>query len=670
MRSVVFVAPLRGAAVLVAVALVPSLLAVSKASAQNNIALPTIDVVSATLIPTPSQQTASSVTVITAADIEREQRRTVPDALMLVPGLNVVQAGGPGAQTSVFMRGTNANHVKVFLDGIDIGDPSTPAGAFDFAHLSTGDIERIEVLRGPQSGLYGSDAIGGVISITTKKGQGPMKVSGTLEGGSLGTFNQNAGISGSEGIFNYAFNVQHLRSTQIPVTPLNLLAPGERRINDSYDNRTYSTRLGAQVSAELALNFIGRYTDARLGFTGEDYVNFAVPSPEALQSKQVNHNAFTRGEGVWSPLSWLKNVFGVSYTNQYTWGFNPNADGFAPFPPVSPPVTTIGERTKFDWRSEATVAPGQVIVLGLEHQKDELRTDQTSDFTPGFVQTTTTAKTGNKAAFAELQSDFQKRLFLVANIRVDDNESFGEHTTWRVAPAFLVPVTETKLKASYGTGFKAPSLTQLFVTNPGFLTFGNPGLRPELSKGYDYGFEQPLLNDRVRFGATYFHNSIQNLIVSKFDPALGAFGGFTNVNVGSATTYGVEAFGSAVITDRVKVRADYTYTHTRDESTGLGLLRRPANKASLTAIWNPVDRASVTATLLYVGRWVDIDRSGFTPRLDAAGYTTINLAANYEVNDRLTVFGRVDNLLDKHYEDPTGFLRPGIALYGGARVTN
>jgi vitamin B12 transporter len=180
-------------------------------------------VVSPTTIPTPSYESASSTTVITGADIESHQYRTVPDALSLVPGLNIVQTGGPGGQTSVFIRGTNSNHVKVLIDGIDVSDPSNPNQSFDFGQLLTGDIARIEVLRGPQSGLYGSDAIGGVIAITTKQGSGPPKVTATLEGGSFGTFNQRVGFGGSRENFNYVFNVQHFRSTDTPVTPLNQL---------------------------------------------------------------------------------------------------------------------------------------------------------------------------------------------------------------------------------------------------------------------------------------------------------------------------------------------------------------------------------------------------------------------------------------------------------------
>ncbi len=634
------------------------------------VTLPAI-VVSATTVPTLASQLASSVTVITGQELQREQIRTVPDALRTVPGLNVVQSGGPGGQTAVFMRGTNSNHVKVFVDGIDIGDPSTPNGAFDFAHLLTGDIERIEVLRGPQSGLYGSDAIGGVISIVTKKGEGPPKVTARVEGGSFGTFNQAAGVSGSQGKFDYSFNALHFRSSDIPVTPLNLLAPGEKRNNNSYDNWTYSTKLGAELSDNLALHAVARYTDAKLLFTGDDFVNFPTAAPEAMQDTQVNHKLFTRGEAVWSLFDGkFKNYFGVDYTNQWSWNFDPNPDSFTPFGSVAPPATSVGEKTQYDWRGVANFMPGQTLVLGVQDETQRLRTDSTGSVIDGtFVPVTTKAENSNRAGYAELQSSFAERFFLVSNIRYDDNESFGPHTTWRVAPAVIVPGSDTKLKGSYGTGFKAPTLTELYVNNPSIGQVANPDLRPELSKGYDYGFEQPLFNGRLRFGATYFHNDITDLIVSQFDPTTFTF---TYDNVGSAETHGIEAFAAATLTDELKVRADYTWTATRDKTTDLGLLRRPAHKVSVSTIWTPLEGLSLSSTVLYVSSWVDVSRDTtvFIPRLDAPAYTVVNLAANYRANEHVTVFARINNLLDCHYENPIGFEQPRFGIFGGVTLTN
>ncbi|MFY9893689.1 MAG: TonB-dependent receptor [Xanthobacteraceae bacterium] len=624
-------------------------------------------VVSPTTVPTPADQSASSVTVITGADIESQQWRTIPDALMAVPGLNVVQAGGPGGLTSVFIRGTNSNHVKVLIDGVDVSDPSNPTQTFDFGQLLTGDIARIEILRGPQSGLYGSDAIGGVISITTKNGEGPPKVIATVEGGSFGTFNQRAGLSGSQDNFNYVFNVQHFSSTQTPVTPLNELAPGEHRNNDTYDNWTYSTKLGANLTDNFTVNFVGRYTDSRLGFTGEDYVDFFPPAPEALQSTQVDRQFYGRGEAVWSLFDGrFKNFFGVNYTNSWSWNLDPNPDSFNAPPAVAPPTTNLGQRTQYDWRGEARVAQGQTLVFGLQDKTESLWTNSTGTFNAfgTYTPTTTTAQTGDKAGWVELQSAFSDRFFLVSNIRYDDNESFGPHTTWRVAPAFIVPGTETKLKATYGTGFKAPTLTELYVNNPSFLVVGNPDLLPETSKGYDVGFEQPLLHDRLRFGATYFHNDITNLIEGTTDPTTLVS---TYVNVGQATTRGAETFAALALSSRVNLRADYTYTEARDDLTGLELLRRPKNTASITALWKATDRLTVTGQVLYVGPWLDYNRPG-TAELMAPGYTLVNLAANYAVTERISVFARINNLFNQQYEDPLGFLRPGFGIYGGVTV--
>jgi vitamin B12 transporter len=605
-------------------------------------------VVSPTATETPVGQVASSVTVITAKDMERDQRRTVPDALATVPGLNVVQAGGPGGQTSVFMRGTNSNHTKVLIDGIDVSDPSNPNRTFDFGQLLTSDIQQIEVLRGPQSGLYGADALGGVISIITKKGEGPPRATGMIEGGSFGTFNQTAALSGSQDRFNYAFNVAHFRATDIPVTPLELLPPGQKAIGNNYDNMTYSTKLGADLSENLTLNAVARYTDATLHFTGDtfDPVTFAS-FPAAAQSTQIVHQLFTRGEAVWSVFDGrIKNYFGVNYTNHWNSNISPGD---------AAPTINTGDRVKYDWHSVTQLAPFHTFIVGAEHETETLQTS------------TVSAQNTNKAGYVELQSQFANRLFLVENVRQDDNDRFGEHPTFRLAPALIVPFTETKLKASYGTGFKAPTLNQLFVSFPAFFFFANPNLKPEESVGYDAGFEQPVFNDRLRFGSTYFHNDITNLIQSVVDPATFSS---TNVNIGRAITEGTENFVSANITDRVRVRADYTFTRTVDAATGLELLRRPKEKWSANAIWNPIDPLTLSATVLHTGSFIDANRAFTIPRLLAPGFTVVNVAADYAVTDQLKVFGRVDNLFNVHYQNPTGFLQPGLGVYAGIRVAS
>lgn len=615
------------------------------ATPKPGVANVTTNVVSPTGIVTPINEVASSVTVITAQDIATQQYRTVPEALNTVPGLNVVQSGGTGAQTSIFMRGTNSNHTKVLVDGVDVSDPST--GTFDFAHLLTADMAQIEVLRGPQSGLYGSDAIGGVISIITQKGEGPARWTAMNEAGSFGTFNQSVGVSGSQDNVSYAASVSHVHASDVPVTPLQLLPPGQQAIGNSYDNMTYSTKTGVNLSDSLTWNSVLRYTESTLLFTGNNTPNadFTVFFPDAQQSQQTIHQFTGREEAVWSLLDGrIKNYFGVNYTNYWHADITPGVDLTA---------ITTGNRLKYDWHSVTEVATGQNLVVGLERENSELNTTGLS------------AQTGNSAGFVEWQSNFAKRFFLTANIREDDNDNFGDHMTYRIAPSVIIPFTDTTIKASYGTGFKAPTLSELFEFFSGF-SIPNPNLKPEQSRGADIGFEQPLFNDRIRFGSTYFKNDITDLIF--FEPIPGSFLG-QNVNIGHAITEGTENFVTFNVIDHVKVRSDYTFTRTVDTDTGLQLLRRPKEKFSVTALWNPIDPLTLSATVLHVSDWSDIDRNTGVP-VTAPGYTIVNLRADYAINDQLKLFGRIDNVANVHYQNPTGFLAPGLGVFGGIRFAS
>ena len=597
--------------------------------------------------PVPLEQVASSVTVITSAEMERKQNRTVPQALADVPGLNIVPIGGPGGQTSVFMRGTNSNGVKVLIDGIDVSDPSNPNRSFNFGQLLAHDLARIEVLRGPQSGFYGADALGGVIAITTKKGEGPPKVSVTTEGGSYGTFNQFGTLSGSTDKFNYFFGLGHYRSEAIPVTPPDLVPLG-RRINPNfYDNLTFSTKLGYDFNEYLSLNYVGRVIDSTLLFTGDG----GFPStPNEFRSRSDAFFHFHRGEAVVNLLDGrFRNVFGVGYTNEYSTNQNPPVSAIR----ESPQTRGIGIRTKYDYQGDLQVMDGQRLVFGAQREDESL------------ANKTINPKNGNTGVYLQWQQQYFDRLFLVSNVRYDENDAFGSKTTYRVAPAYILPWTETKLKASVGTGFKAPTLSQLFQDFPSFNFYGNPNLRPEELTGWDAGFEQPLFGDRVRFGATYFDNDIKNLILT------GRVGRIsTPINIGKAHAYGVETFLTVAFSDRLKTNVTYTNTTTKDEINRQELLRRPRHKLAGTVEWQPLDRLTLAGTALFIGGQVDGDRAFTIPRLRTDAYTIVNLAANYKVTDTLEVFGRVDNLFDKKVEDPTGFLRPGLSAYGGVRVSS
>ena len=600
-------------------------------------------VVSATRLPTPVADIASSVTVITAADIEARQERSLPDVLRSVPGLSITQTGGAGGQTSLFLRGTNANHTKVLLDGIDIADPSTANGAADISKLLAGDIAQVEVLRGPQGALYGSDAIGGVINIITKSGEGPMRITADAEGGSFGTFNQRGSVSGSDGAVHFAATVQHFHSADTPVTPINLLPPGQRRNDDFYDNITATAKFGYIVSDRFDFGLVGHYTNSLGKITGDafDPVTFAsFPSPTRTRIETLQYN--TRGTAHLL-LGRLDQTLGLAYGSSILATQDPNnGDG-----------RQIGDRIKLDWQGNIAVSQGQTIVLGAETARDALHPGIAFGFPSPLSRGITT-----NAGYAELQSDFGSGLHNSASVRYDDNSRFGNKTTWRIAPSWTIEETGTQLKASAGTGFKAPALQQLYGTFG-----GNALLKPETSFGYDIGVEQSLLGGAVTGGVTWFQNNIKNLIVSGPAPR------FQLANIGRARTDGVESFIAWKALDTLTLKADYTYTDALDAGTRRALLRRPRHKASLNADWRASDDVMLDATLLYVGPQIDGNRDFSIPRLKMPDVTTLDLAASYRLTGKWSLFGRIENAFDTRYQSPDGFLRPGIGAYGGIKVS-
>ena len=598
-------------------------------------------IVTATRIPTPESQIASSVTVITAEDIAARQDQSLPDVLKEVPGLNLVQSGGPGGQTSVFMRGTNSNHTKVLVDGIDVSDPSNPTGAFDFSQFLTQDIQKIEVLRGP--------AERPVRLRCHRRGDQhhhqERQRTGAGHGEPAGRFLRYLQPGGQpqrfRGPLPLLFSVDHIHSGETPVTPLGLLPPGEQRIDDYYDNLTASTKLGFDVTEHFDLGLVARYTDSHLRFTSNDYNFFPAP-PADVQSENDTKQFYTRltahglaFDGV------LESTLGVAYGRSESDDFTPGG-----FPPES---TYTGSRVKADYQGNIHLASTQTLVVGVEHQRDE-------------IQDPISANTTINSGYAELQSAFSANFFNTLSVRYDDNDRFGSKVTYRIAPLYTVSGSGTMLKATLGTGFKAPTLSQMFQDFPDFGFYGNPNLKPERSIGYDLGFEQPFASDQWRFGATYFRNDIKDLIGTNAD-----FSSYANV--GHVVTLGVESFLSYQPTKTVTLRADYTYTEATDKQTNEELLRRPKNKATLRASWQATPRLLLDSTVLYVGSWVDGNRDFSVQRLDAPGYTTVDLAATYELTAKLALFARVNNLLDKTYETPVGFLAPSIGAFAGVKVT-
>jgi vitamin B12 transporter len=625
----------------------PLILAAAAANADLSEGPDTI-VVTATRLPTPEAQVASSISVMNADDIAARQIQNLPDLLQQMPGLNVVQTGGPGSQASVFMRGTNSNHTKVFVDGIDVSDPTNPTGAFDFSQFLTQDIDRVEVLRGPQSGLYGSDAIGGVINIITRSGSGPAQLTASAEGGSFDTFNQAVGVSGSLDQFHYAASVEHFHAGETPVTPLYSLAPGERRIDDYDDDLTASTKLGYDIIEGLDVGLVARYTTTHLRFTSDNFDLYPLIYPDTSQSEDDARQMYTRATIHAVTFGGaFEQTLGVAYSNLKSSDSSPD----------DPRADNAGDRVKADWQGSIRVAADEKLIIGAEHQHDEISLPVSAD-------------TNIESGYAELQSGVGSSFFNTASIRFDDNDRFGSKTTFRLAPVYLIEETGTKLKASVGTGFKAPTLDELFENFPAFFFFANPNLRPESSLGWDVGFEQalpgwpagsPAARSALRFGVTYFHNYIKNLIADNVDDT-------SYTNIGRAVTDGVESFVAFQALQNLTVRLDYTYTQATDEILHQELLRRPKHKADLNLGWQATQRLNLNVTVLGTGSWIDGNRDFTIARLTAPGYVTANLAGSFDVTQQLAVYARIDNLFNHHYEEPIGYLQPTLAAYAGVKV--
>ena len=618
-------------------------------------------VVTATRLATPRGELASSVSVITAADIQRRQFRSVSQALRSVPGLHVVQTGGAGQQTSVFMRGANSNHTLVLIDGVEATDPSSPAGAVDFSNLWLDNIERIEIVRGPQSTLYGSDAIGGVIHITTRRGEGKLHGAGKLEGGSDSTFNQQASTAGSTDRVNYSFGLTHVDTDGDSVTPARL-RNGVAAEDDNYENWTTSARLGLAVSDTLEVTLIGRYIDSETDLDPElEMSGFGTTEDRDARLDQTEY--LLRGEAGAQLLDGLwEATLSTSYSN-----FDRKNRNDRQLPTETLTRTKFdGDKLKFELKNDFYPVDAHILTLGLETEKENMDSGGFSDFGGFFVGEETDADARNNAVYAQDQFSYGERIFGTIGMRYDDHDGFGSEVTYRIAPVYVHRDTNTRLKASAGTGFKAPTLFQtdgFAPNNFGSFYRGNPDLDPEKSFGWEIGMEQNLWGERLSFGVTWFKSDIDDLMQVVFDPSFNS----TYENIDAAESQGAETFIRVQPLESLAVQLDYTYTDAEDDDTGERLLRRPKHKLDVDVEFRPLSRASINLAVNYVSDYKDISRES-SAIIDGDDYVVLDVAADYWLNKQWRLFGRVENATDEHYEPADGFQAPDRGLFAGAEL--
>lgn len=606
-------------------------------------------VVTASRIEEPVKEVASSVTVITEREIENKKAKTVLEVVRSVPGLDVSQSGGPGQLADIYIRGTKSDHTLFMIDGVKMNDPMSPGRSYDLSTLTVDNIERIEIIRGPQSTLYGSNAIGGVINIVTKKGEGKPKFFASFEGGTYNTFREAAGLSGGTKWVNYSLGISRL-DTQGFSTAHEKYGNTEK---DGHKNTSFSARLGFTPAEYLDIDFIAKYIDAKTdldqgGGRGKDDPNYVSDSRQLFLRTQGSLLLFN---GRW------EQKLGFSLSN-HDRDYRDDKDAQHPYD--SSRGFYDGKMWKVDWQHNLYLHKTNTLTMGVEYEEERGKSEYSwdSEWRPGesiFPEKSATTK----GVYIQDKIALYESFFATLGIRVDDHSRFGSETTYRIAPAYLFKKTGTKIKATYGTGFKAPSLYQLYAPAAAWGPIGNENLKPEKSKGWDMGIEQYFFKDRLTLGATYFRNDFEDLI--DFDSAKG------HVNIAKAMAEGVEMFASVRPIEDLAIGASYTYTDTEDKETGMRLVRRPRHKGSLNLNYRFFNKGNANLDLIYVGK-----RDDWTPhpiRGEVGDYTLVNLAVSYDISKNIRVFGRIENLFDREYEDVWGYGTPRFSLFGGIKIS-
>jgi vitamin B12 transporter len=615
--------------------------------------------VTATRTETPLDQVTTSASVITATDIQAKHAETVLEALRDVPGLDVVQTGSRGTGTTISIRGSESDHVLVLIDGVEVN--STTAGAFNFAHLTTENIERIEILRGAGGTLYGSQAIGGVINIITKKGQGPLQLGLSAEGGNGWTNRQTLTLNGGVGKLGYTFSAARLESD------------GFRSVNDDYRNLATSGRLDYKFTEDTNLKGIFRFIKTDLGLFNSN--NF-VPGARDPNSREAISQYLGKLE--WEQRivkEWDYRISGSIFKENIKDTDDPDpltdCDSFG-FP--------CDSRTRSRFRPQISSAEFQTnyrlgewstTTFGTEFKRRKASTSSSFDGVPAGE---TNKAIRNVGYYVQEQIKLlDDRLIVIPGVRLDDHQTFGTEWSPSISSSYLFRETGTRLKASYAEGFKAPTLNELFFP-PGFgcAAFGNPDLGPEKSWELNAGVEQTIFSDRIKLAATVFHREVSDLIGTgpTPDPTDPAFC-VRAENLGKARFDGVEWLMDIKVFSFLTIGANYTYL---DWDTENGrLLRRPRHRGNVNVNYF-YERFRMSFDTHIVGR--RDDTNSFTGgNIKKAGYVRFDLAGSFQLPVKVTLvkdvslFGKIENALNKKYEEADGFRARPLNFLLGLRAT-
>lgn len=489
---------------------------------------------------TPLREIASSVTVITSDEISLSQKTMVSDLLRSVPGIDVVQSGGIGRSTSVFLRGANSHHTLVIIDGVEMNDPSSPNGYFDFAHLTVDNIERIEILRGAQSVLYGSDAIGGVIQIFSKEGSGKNSIKFNSETGTYSTYNESLQLSGSKNNMQYSLSLSRRDSDGFSATSA---AVGSSE-SDGYRNSSFSANFGYSLSQSYSLGLnlgaTNGNADIDKSFGNLDDPNYYNSAKSRILSLNFGKNSKNSS---WSMNSRLS-IMNSKLESKDDYDRINNLDFSV--------LNSEGGKVKFETQFLFEISETVKLTVGEETEKEKYNSSYFSRSIWGpYADTVKEVKSSTSGLFALSEFSFNNNWFITMGVRVDYHEKFKEVATFRITSAYLFEKQMLKLKANYGTGFKTPSLFQLF-----HQLYGNPDLSPEKSKSWEVGLEK--YHQNFSIGFTYFDSDLKDLVA--LDPIT-----FRSVNISKVTSSGTEYFAHFKNND-FTAKLEYTFTRNKNLS--------------------------------------------------------------------------------------------------------
>ncbi|WP_066797244.1 TonB-dependent receptor plug domain-containing protein [Sphingomonas soli] len=568
-----------------------------------------------------------AVTLIERDEIERRQTVALADLLSTTPGVTVSRNGGLGGFTGVRIRGAEAEHTLVLIDGVRVNDPSSPGGGFDFGNLLAGSIKRVEVLRGANSVVWGSQAIGGVVNVVTQDGSYGLTASGNAEYGSQDSLFANAALGYGGQNVRAGFTAGYARTDGISAA-----ASGTEP--DGYRQFGASGRFAVDLTPDLTIDLRGYYADSRTDLDG-------FPPPTYAFSDTVEYST---AEELYGYAGINARLFGDVLRNRLSVSLaRIDRDNYDPAFGTTPSFIGRGRSERYEYQGQLRPVDAVTAVFGAEHEDSR------------FNDGSTFASTGVTSFYGQAIVTPFDAATLTAGIRNDDHKAFGNHTTFGFS-ASVRPAYGTVLRGSYSEGFKAPTLYQLYSF------YGTRTLRPETSKGYDLSAEQQLLDGVLRLKATWFHRDTSNQI--DFD-----LGTFTYANLARTRAEGVEIELGVDLLEGLHLRGNYTHVATRNRAGGANygkeLARRPRDSASLSADYRFGENGpSIGGTVTIVGR--SFDNPANSVRLD--GYTLASIRGEVPLGERLALYGRVENLFDTKYQTVATYGTPGRSAHGGVRV--